>query len=92
MSYYHESSSEWKKVKKQFIKIAPKYCFECFDTGELEVDHVKPLHKGGENVVDNLQYLCLDCHEKKTKSDHSDFMFAFNARRFRPRESHPGAV
>jgi 5-methylcytosine-specific restriction protein A len=32
-----------------------------------EVDHITPLAKGGTDEDDNLQLLCLACHEKKTR-------------------------
>jgi hypothetical protein len=32
-----------------------------------QLDHKKPLHEGGGNELDNLQYLCLECHESKTQ-------------------------
>lgn len=32
-----------------------------------EVDHVVPLHLGGQESDENRQYLCKECH--KTKSD-----------------------
>lgn len=36
-----------------------------------EVDHVKPLHKGGREAPDNLQALCRSCHRAKTKRERS---------------------
>ena len=34
-------------------------------TVELEVDHIKPSAKGGENNLENLQTLCRDCNQGK---------------------------
>lgn len=31
-----------------------------------EVDHIKPLWKGGEDIMSNLQALCPNCHGEKT--------------------------
>lgn len=37
-------------------------------TGHLfEIDHIIPLHKGGEGIgVVNIQTLCVECHKRKT--------------------------
>lgn len=32
---------------------------------ELEVDHIKPIARGGTNDIDNLQTLCKDCNQGK---------------------------
>jgi 5-methylcytosine-specific restriction protein A len=34
-----------------------------------EVDHIRPLHKGGTDDMDNLQALCVECHKLKTLHD-----------------------
>lgn len=34
-----------------------------------EVDHIIPLNHGGEDKISNLQLLCDECHDKKTKSE-----------------------
>ena len=45
-------------------------CAACGRAGRLEVDHIEPLHRGGD-VWDaaNLQVLCGGCHIKKTASE-----------------------
>lgn len=36
---------------------------------ELEIDHIRPIAKGGTNNVENLQTLCKDCNQgKKTEN------------------------
>ena len=34
-----------------------------------ELDHVIPITKGGEDIEDNWQGLCIDCHKDKTRKD-----------------------
>ena len=45
-----------------------KSCNELLDS-TYEIDHVKPLYKGGSNDFSNLQALCRNCHGKKTLAD-----------------------
>lgn len=35
----------------------------------LTVDHIKPIIKGGDNCMENLQLLCVPCHIIKTRKD-----------------------
>lgn len=35
----------------------------------VEVDHVVPLSRGGENRLRNLQTLCVPCHRAKTAAE-----------------------
>lgn len=46
-----------------------KKCVLCNSVKDLEVDHIKPLFLGGDNVLENLQVLCRICHQKKTSAD-----------------------
>lgn len=42
-------------------------CAHCGVRGrhKLTLDHILPLNKGGNNNEDNIQPLCVPCHEKK---------------------------
>lgn len=42
-------------------------CRACAATEYLEVDHIKPLRRGGEHNLENAQTLCRECHERKTR-------------------------
>jgi len=48
-------------------------CVMCLAEGVLrgwhELDHILPLHKGGDYSFDNLQGLCSDHHKAKTALD-----------------------
>ena len=37
-------------------------------TGDLEIDHIFPISKGGKSTFDNLQTLCHDCNVKKSNT------------------------
>ena len=36
---------------------------------DYELDHIVPLYLGGEDIVENTQCLCAQCHSQKTKED-----------------------
>ena len=44
-------------------------CERCGRAGRLEIDHIKPVFRGGSNDDGNLQALCRGCHIAKTKID-----------------------
>jgi 5-methylcytosine-specific restriction endonuclease McrA len=35
----------------------------------FHIDHIMPIAAGGSNDDDNLQVLCLGCHQKKTEDE-----------------------
>ena len=43
-------------------------CHEILDA-TFEVDHIVPLHAGGEDTIQNCQSLCVACHKKKTLAE-----------------------
>lgn len=41
-------------------------CNECGQTDiPLQVHHIIPVSKGGEDVIENMELLCYECHRKK---------------------------
>lgn len=51
-------------------KLMPKTpCAICGSTENLELDHIVPSFYGGKTELSNLQWLCYDCHKKKTKEE-----------------------
>jgi hypothetical protein len=54
--------------RKAFNYLLSNFTYECAycgSTQQIEVDHIKPLSKGGTNDLDNLQFLCKKCNTKK---------------------------
>jgi len=47
----------------------------------LELEHVIPLHLGGDNEMDNLRLLCGPCHRSKTSAEQSARLKALGAGR-----------
>ena len=62
----------WGAVRR-LVLIRDSYrCKQCKRAGRLEVDHVRPLNKGGDPwELSNLQTLCRGCHIAKTRGEQS---------------------
>lgn len=39
-------------------------CVNCWATEDLEIHHIVPLSRGGNDIASNLAYLCVSCHCK----------------------------
>jgi len=44
-------------------------CSQCGSTAHLEADHIIAIKNGGKDILTNMQVLCRDCHDSKTRSD-----------------------
>ena len=57
-------------TRYQILKRDNHQCQSCGatvnDGAKLEIDHIKPVSKGGTNDPDNLQVLCKDCNLGKS--------------------------
>lgn len=49
-------------------------CREKFEIGNLHLDHVMPLSRGGAHVDENMQLLCQPCNQSKYSKHPVDFM------------------
>lgn len=80
-------SSTWQKCRASFIMhritIDGGMCEHCKDKPGYIVDHIVELTPENINDLDitlsheNLQYLCLQCHNKKTfgKKENEEYFF-----------------
>lgn len=62
MSKLSHRSKAWRILRLQRIQAANWKCERCGRAGRLEVHHIKPVHRGGDNHPDNLEVLCRRCH------------------------------
>jgi 5-methylcytosine-specific restriction enzyme A len=53
-------------VRDQFVCRA---CGRTTAPDDGHADHATPLHLGGPDTLDNLQWLCHDCHASKTSAE-----------------------
>ena len=52
------TAREWLELCETF----DNQCVCCGNQGELTVDHIVPISKGGRNDIQNIQPLCLRCN------------------------------
>jgi 5-methylcytosine-specific restriction protein A len=61
------------KQRERRLRRTLGLCEHCKAKGRTEVatevDHIKPLSLGGEDIDENTQNLCRPCHDAKTKRD-----------------------
>lgn len=56
--------NEWIK-KCNLLGNKCQMCGKSSDIVKLTIDHILPISKGGTNILENLQPLCLSCNSKK---------------------------
>ena len=58
-----------KKNIRNFIFKRDGYrCLLCNSVNKLQIDHIMPISKNGENKISNLQTLCGSCNSRKSDS------------------------
>ena len=59
----------WNRLRRVVLARDGGRCVQCRVGWRLEVDHVRPLERGGSNDLDNLQTLCRGHHIAKTRAE-----------------------
>lgn len=64
----------WRRLRDQILIRDCYTCQACrrVDANGMEVDHKVPLSKGGTDDPDNLQCLCVECHERKSSAERGE--------------------
>ena len=65
--------TQWDKIRIQILRRDNYLCVEHQRRGQLveayQVDHIKPKAQEGDDSLDNLQSLCVQCHKEKTQKE-----------------------
>ena len=63
----------WRRKRERILQRDNYLCVPCSKQHKItiakEVDHILPLAKGGTDDDENLQSICIPCHEAKTLRD-----------------------
>ncbi len=68
----HKRGERWIQIEHggSFrAELTVKYGYRCLCCGSrrlLQLDHIRPVSKGGKTELDNLQLLCQVCNEAKS--------------------------
>ena len=61
---------QWESARRAALRRDGYRCRSCGKAGRLEVDHIRPLDKGGlPYEPGNLQAICRRCHVEKTSRE-----------------------
>ena len=61
----------WARLRRQTYARDGGVCQACGELvrGVWHCDHIRPKDTGGADAMDNLQVLCIGCHNRKTAAD-----------------------
>ncbi|WP_429913192.1 HNH endonuclease [Gordonia alkanivorans] len=78
-------------VRRQAQTELPPWCNTCGAEDEpLQLDHIVNKASGGTDTIDNAQWLCDPCHDRKTRQERTQGRKRQAQTARHPRESHPG--
>lgn len=63
--------ARWRRLRDMVLKRDHYICQSCGEPSgwSAHVDHIQPRSVGGPDTLENLQTLCHDCHNRKTKQE-----------------------
>jgi ATP adenylyltransferase len=73
---YNPDDLSSKSIRYKVLQLAKGKCALCgasIKDTPIDIDHINPRSKGGDNSLDNLQALCFRCNRAKGNRDNVDF-------------------
>jgi hypothetical protein len=72
---YRSNNALWRILRNKIFKRDYYTCQYCGDKGgKLEVDHIIPISKGGNNDLSNLNTSCRKCNRSKYNKNVNEFI------------------
>ncbi|MFE0699423.1 HNH endonuclease [Streptomyces sp. NPDC058872] len=65
----HNAAALLRKAVRKAVAGTCAMCGVTYLPSQVDIDHIKPLALGGEDVAGNVQVLCKRCHVVKTAMD-----------------------
>ena len=65
------TGKRWQRIRHAVLQKGHYRCRKCGGRRQLQVDHIKPLAKGGAESFRNYQVLCKVCHDIKTAGENA---------------------
>ena len=65
-------TTSWRQTQKYVFVRDHYHCQACdrlLSDGQAHCDHIIPVAQGGSDYEDNLQTLCIACHNRKTRAE-----------------------
>ena len=64
----HPRGHRWRILRAYILNRDP-ICQVCKNQASQQVDHIKPIHLGGDDSHTNLQGICEQCHKEKSADE-----------------------
>jgi hypothetical protein len=68
---YRAKAARITREQVRAVKERDKACRRCKKLG-TDIDHIIPVHRGGQTELSNLQLLCRPCHHQKSRQDRKE--------------------
>ncbi|OKH90485.1 HNH endonuclease [Streptomyces uncialis] len=65
----HNAAALLRRAVRKAVSGTCAICRGTFLPSQVDIDHIRPLALGGEDVASNVQVLCKSCHKTKTAVD-----------------------
>jgi 5-methylcytosine-specific restriction protein A len=65
----NNAAARLRKAVRKAVAGQCRMCLRVYLPSQVDIDHVLPLAKGGEDIDTNVQVLCKACHKTKTAMD-----------------------